>query len=76
MNLLELAKEHGVVTVLGYGDAMLDHKTKLQSFAQAAIEDYKASLVPVGEVSGNDWSMGLLYEDCEPGTPLYMLPKE
>ena len=47
MNLLELAKEHGVVTVLGYGDAMLDHKTKLQSFAQAVIEDYKASLVPV-----------------------------
>ena len=47
MNLLELAKEHGVVTVLGYGDAMLDHKTKLQSFAQAVIEDYKSGLVPV-----------------------------
>ena len=40
---------------------------------QAAIEEYKASLVPVGEVSGNDYSMGLLYEDCEPGTPLYVL---
>ena len=24
---------------------------------QAAIEDYKASLVPVGEVSGNDWRL-------------------
>ena len=44
-----------------------------------ALETWQASrtdLVPVGEVSGNDWSMGLLYEDCEPGTPLYMLPKE
>ena len=50
--------------------------SELKSFAQAVIEDYKSGLVPVGEVSGNDWSMGLLYEDCEPGTPLYMLPKE
>ena len=61
----------------GYG-YVSDQDRKPTAFEtwQAAIEDYKASLVPVGEVSGNDWSMGLLYEDCEPGTPLYMLPKE
>ena len=31
--------------------------SELKSFAQAVIEDYKASLVPVGEVSGNDWRL-------------------
>jgi hypothetical protein len=29
---------------------------------------------PVGEVSGHDWSTGLLYRDLEPGTPLYTTP--
>jgi hypothetical protein len=29
---------------------------------------------PVGEVSGHDWSTGLLYKDLEPGTPLYTSP--
>jgi hypothetical protein len=29
---------------------------------------------PVGEVSGHDWSTGLLYKDLEPGTPLYTAP--
>jgi len=29
---------------------------------------------PVGEVSGHDWSTGLLYRDLEPGTPLYTAP--
>jgi hypothetical protein len=29
---------------------------------------------PVGEVSGHDWSTGLLYGDLEPGTPLYTHP--
>ena len=30
---------------------------------------------PVGEVSGHDWSTGLLYRDLEPGTPLYTHPQ-
>ena len=30
---------------------------------------------PVGEVSGHDWSTGLLYRDLEPGTPLYTAPR-
>jgi hypothetical protein len=29
---------------------------------------------PVGEVSGHDWSTGLLYRDLEPGTLLYTNP--
>ena len=29
---------------------------------------------PVGEVSGHDWSTGLLYRELEPGTPLYTAP--
>ncbi len=29
---------------------------------------------PVGEVSGHDWSTGLLYRDLEPGTLLYTTP--
>ena len=45
----------------------------LEAFTKQAVEDFKASLVPVGEVSGNDWSMGLLYQDSEPGTLLYSL---
>ena len=31
---------------------------------------------PVGEVSGHDWSTGLLYRDLEPGTPLYTTPPQ
>jgi hypothetical protein len=34
----------------------------------------KAVQEPVGEVSGHDWSTGLLYRDLEPGTPLYTAP--
>jgi hypothetical protein len=30
---------------------------------------------PVGEVSGHDWSTGLLYRDLEPGTLLYATPQ-
>ena len=29
---------------------------------------------PVGEVSGHDWSTGILYQDLEPGAPLYTSP--
>lgn len=29
---------------------------------------------PVGEVSGHDWSTGILYRDLEPGAPLYTSP--
>jgi len=37
--------------------------------AQPAVQE------PVGEVSGHDWSTGLLYRDLEPGTPLYTAPQ-
>jgi hypothetical protein len=30
----------------------------------------------VGEVSGNDWSTGILYRDLEPGAPLYANPTD
>jgi hypothetical protein len=30
----------------------------------------------VGEVSGNDWSAGVLYRDLEPGAPLYANPTD
>ena len=30
---------------------------------------------PVGEVSGHDWSTGILYRDLEPGAPLYTSPQ-
>ena len=45
---------------------------------QAAREALRALAAPVqepvGEVSGHDWSTGLLYRDLEPGTPLYTTP--
>jgi hypothetical protein len=37
--------------------------------AQPAVQE------PVGEVSGHDWSTGLLYRDLEPGTHLYTAPQ-
>ena len=41
----------------------------------AGIEQALAAPVqPVGEVSGHDWSTGLLYRDLEPGTRLYTTP--
>ena len=37
--------------------------------------DYEpAQQEPVGEVSGHDWSTGILYRDLEPGAPLYTSP--
>lgn len=43
MNILELAKAHGIHV---YNNPV-DGLDQLQSFAQAVIEEYKASLVPV-----------------------------
>jgi hypothetical protein len=41
----------------------------MEPAAQPAVQE------PVGEVSGHDWSTGLLYRDLEPGTPLYTAPQ-
>ncbi len=53
----------------GNPDDMSDAITDLLT----AIEEAEKQ-EPVGEVSGHDWSTGLLYSDLEPGTPLYTTP--
>jgi hypothetical protein len=40
-----------------------------------ALAEQPAQQEPVGEVSGHDWSTGLLYRDLEPGAPLYTTPQ-
>jgi hypothetical protein len=48
----------------------------LMSLCQEAADALAAPVQePVGEVSGHDWSTGLLYRDLEPGTPLYTAPR-
>jgi hypothetical protein len=42
---------------------------------KALLEQPEPVQEPVGEVSGHDWSTGLLYRDLEPGTPLYTAPR-
>ena len=40
-----------------------------------ALAEQPAQQEPVGEVSGHDWSTGILYRDLEPGAPLYTSPQ-
>jgi uncharacterized protein YbdZ (MbtH family) len=48
-------------------------RTAITSLRQAIEQAEKQE--PVGEVSGHDWSTGLLYRDLEPGTLLYTAPR-
>jgi hypothetical protein len=54
-----------------FSDAFADNLAKVrEALAQRTEQE------PVGEVSGHDWSTGLLYRDLEPGTPLYTTPPQ
>ena len=70
MSIIELAKE--TFTKEGFSDL---EKESLPAFAQAVIEDYKASLVPVGTtyVSNFGYMEVELYKIVNAGVPLYAL---
>lgn len=88
MNILEIAKEcgftphtiHGGLIVKHSSGAWVDIEDKLQAFAQAVIEDYKASLVPVAFMNGDDLyhNHAMAVKKQRDGfsriTPLYTLP--
>jgi hypothetical protein len=73
------AMEHGVATCFDRC-AHEQVMSRPEHFINQAITAIKQALAaptvqePVGEVSGHDWSTGLLYRDLEPGTPLYTTP--
>lgn len=54
-------------------ESLREHMARIKEL-EAQIERMKSE-EPVGEVSGHDWSTGLLYRDLEPGTPLYTRPQ-
>ena len=75
MNILELAIKHGDYSIeYGINGVQFTNK-ELQSFAKAVIEDYKASLVPVGTtyVSNSGYMEVELHKTVNEGVPLYAL---
>ena len=56
-------------------DHKVERDTLRQQLAEAqALIDASRQQEAIGEVSGNDWSCALLYQDMEPGAAVYAAP--
>lgn len=58
----------------GHLENCLDLVEPWENFSYEECTTPPAQQEPVGEVSGHDWSTGILYRDLEPGAPLYTSP--
>ncbi len=75
MSIIELAKEHGIHVFNNPEDGI----KQLEAFATAIIENYKAGLVPVGEIAndartGHSYNILFYSNSVSIGTKLYALP--